>query len=293
MHIFYAEQNQERIFMKIIFWILAIISILVSLFVSFICYVSRGLGLYGTVFGDVVCILGTLAFVVSIVCMVFGIIKLRKGNVKKAVILALIGLLYSGLMIGGLYIDDVAGTMQMEKETAAYYRQLYGEDWDTPSALDGIPELYEKELNKYYAAVRNKMPADQLVNIGAATMVEYYGDASLENIGFILMDVNGDGIDELLVGTVSPVEEGGTAIFCIFSSPEDPFLTLDATEDKIYYLHSGEAEGTCMAEISGENAAWLLGVYEGESFVDITYQEGALDPADRLTLEMIPFSRYK
>ena len=50
---------------------------------------------------------------------------------------------------------------------------------------------------------------------------------------------------------------------------------------------------TIMSEIHGRDAAWLLGTVEGESIVDITYQEGAMDPSGRLTLEMIPFSQYK
>ena len=123
-------------------------------------------------------------------------------------------------------------------------------------------------------------------------MAEHYGDASLENIGFILMDVNGDGVDELMFGTTTPVEEGGTAIFCMYSDPENPFLNLQTFEGEIYYLHSGQAN-TYVAEIGGQDAAWQLDAKEGESIVSINYVEGAMDPAGRLTLEMTPFSQYK
>ena len=86
--------------------------------------------------------------------------------------------------------------------------------------------------------------------------------------------------------------EGGTAIFCMYSDSENPFQNLSGVEEDLYYLQSGEAGGY-VAEIDGENAAWLLKAEEGTKLVDITYQEGAMDPAERLTLEMIPFSQYK
>ena len=35
-------------------------------------------------------------------------------------------------------------------------------------------------------------------------MADYYGDVGLDNIGFDMMDVNGDNVDELLNGTVAP-----------------------------------------------------------------------------------------
>ena len=43
----------------------------------------------------------------------------------------------------------------------------------------------------------------------------------------------------------------------------------------------------------GEDAAWELLPATPEDGFDFDYVEGALDPAGRLTLELIPFSQYK
>ena len=286
--------------MKILFWILAIASIAFGFFMTIVGYFADGLGLYCTVFGKVFCILGMFAVLVSIVCVVLGIIKLRKGNVKKAVLFALAGVAYSAIILGGTYLDEAVHTMLMERDIAARDEQLYGEGWDAAPAIDGIPELYQEELNKIYVTVRDKWSADQMINIATTEMEKYYGDAPLDNIGFILMDVNADGFDELMIGTTAPVEEGGTAIFCMYSDPECPHDTLNGVEGALYYLHPGE-DGTYVAEIGGSympedggtKGSWLLGAYEDERIVDITHQEGSMDPSGRLTLEMIPFSRYK
>ncbi len=285
--------------MKILFWILAIASLPFGFFMSVVSCFADGLGLALTQFGDVVNIAGMFSVVVSIVCAVLGMIKLRKGNVKKAVIFALVGVAYSGIILAGMYIDEAVHTVMMERDIAAREEEMYGEGWDSAPAIDGIPELYQEMLNKFYVAVRDEWPSDQMMDIAATQMENYYGNASLDNIGFILMDVNGDGVDELMIGTTAPVEEGGTAIFCMYSDPECPHDTLNGVEGKIYYLHPGET-GTHMAEIGGSyvpedgiKGYWLLGAYEDDRIVDINFQEGTLDPANRLTLEMIPFSQYK
>ena len=279
--------------MKILFWILAILSFPVGLFISFVCYMSHGLGLSGTWIGEIVCIAGMLAVIVCIVCAVLGIQNLRKGNGKKAIAFALAGVVYCGIIIAGIFIDDAMDSMLLEKSIAERDVQLYGENWDAPPAIDGIPELYQEVLNRYYAVVRDQWPADRLMDLALTAMVEHYGEAPLDNIGFLLMDVNGNGNLELLIGTTSPAEEGGTVIFSMYSDPENPFINLHSLEGEVYYLHAGETEGTYVAEIGGEDAAWLLGAEEGDSLVDIHYQEGTLDPAERLTLELTPFSQYK
>ena len=80
--------------MKILFWLLAIASIPFSLFMTIVSWFANGLGLSGTPIGQVVTIVGMFAAVVSIVCVVLGIIKLCKGNVKKAVTFAVVAVAY-------------------------------------------------------------------------------------------------------------------------------------------------------------------------------------------------------
>ena len=104
--------------MKILFWILAILSIPVGLFMSFVSYMSLGLHLPATWIGTVSCGAGVIAVAVSIVCAVLGILSLRKQNSKKAVLFALAGLAYSAIVLGGYFLDDAVDTIQMERAIA-------------------------------------------------------------------------------------------------------------------------------------------------------------------------------
>ena len=279
--------------MKILFWILAILSVAVGLFVSIVCYMSLGLGLTGTGIGEVVCIVGMLAAVICIICTVLGIKRLRKGDAKKAVVFAVAGLVYCGIIIGGIFLDDAVDTLLLKKSIAERNAQLYGENWDAPPAIEGIPERYQEVLNKYYAVIRDQWPAERLMDLGAVSMAEYYGDAPLDNIGFVLMDLNGDKVDELVIGAVAQAEQQGNEIFCIYSDPQNPSYVINGVEGKLYYLHSGEADGTYEAEIVGHHSAWIIETAERENTFDFNLKEGAMDPDGRMTLDLIPFSRYK
>ena len=275
--------------MKILFWILAIVSVAVGAFVSFVSAMADGLGLAGTAIGDVVYAAGTVAAVVSIACVVLGIIVLRKGNMKKAVAFALVGMAYPLIVLAGMYVDEAVHTSRMEKDIADRKDEMYGENWDSAPAIGDIPELYVDVLNEVYAIAKDELDGD-LMGFGVVAMPNYYNGAPLDNIGFTLMDVNGDSVNELVIGTAVPVE-GSTAVFAIYSDPENPFYSVASIEGETYYLH--EADGAYLAEIDGRDAAWQLMAVEGERIVDINYVEGAMDPAGRLTLEMIPFSQYK
>ena len=277
--------------MKTLFWILAVLMIPVGLFVTIFSWFVEGLGLYGTLFGQIISYMGIAAVVISIVCAVIGIKKLRKGDVKKGGKVILAGLAFCVVIVAGFVIDELVDTMQLKRSIAEYNEQTYGENWDAAPAIDGIPELYQEVLNKFYVAVGETWPSDQLMDLAAVSMAGYYGDAPLDNIGFAVMDVNGDGVVELLIGTTAPVEEGGTAVFCMYSDPENPFTDTTSMEGEIYYLHA--ADGTYIAEIGGANAYWVFMAKEGQNIVDSSYQEGALDASGRLTLDMIAFSQYK
>ena len=131
------------------------------------------------------------------------------------------------------------------------------------------------------------------MDLGAVSMAEYYGDAPLDNIGFVLMDVNGDNMDELVIGAVAQTDPQGTEIFCIYSDPQNPNYVIHSVEGYLYYLHTGEADGTYAAEIVGHDAAWMIRTAEHENTFDFYRKEGAMDPSGRIILDLIPFSRYK
>ena len=131
------------------------------------------------------------------------------------------------------------------------------------------------------------------MDLGAVGMADYYGEVSLDNIGFVLVDLNGDRVEELVIGTVAQTDRQGNEIFCIYTDPENPSYAINSVEGDIYYLHAGEVDGTYEAEIVGLDSAWVIETAESENTFDFSIKEGAMNPAGRLTLAMTPFSQYK
>lgn len=279
--------------MKVLFWILAILSIPAGLLMSFVSVLSDGLGFAGTGFGEVVIILGMFSLVVSIVCLVVGIIQLRKGKVKKAIVCSLVALAYCAAILAGFAIDDALHTIRHNKSVAEREEQMYGENWNDAPAIAGIPEQYQIILNKYYAVVRDSWSGDALMELGALAMADYYGDESLDSIGFVLMDLNADNEDELVIGAVSGEDQQGSEIFCIYFEAENPHYYINSVEENVYYLHFDETQGTYTAEIMGSDMAWFIKPAESDNAVDFDLIEGAMDPAGRMTLDLIPLSQYK
>ena len=277
---------------KVLFGVFVLLSLAASVFTTFMCWLAEGLGVIGTGLGKVVVLLGMAAVVVAIVGMILGIRSLRRNKGKQALLFALMGAIFSGVIIGGFFLDEALMGRKLEQDTEDWMNELYGEGWNSPSAIEGIPEQYEELLNQFYVTVRDSWSAEDLMNLGAVCMPEYYGDAPLENIGFTFMDLNGDGIDEMVIGTADPVE-GATVVFCVYENPENPFYAINSVEGNAYYMHVGETEGTYAAEIMGQDLAWVIKPVEEAGMFDFDVQEGAMDPAGRLTLEMTPFAQYK
>lgn len=52
----------------------------------------------------------------------------------------------------------------------------------------------------------------------------------MECIGFALMGLNGDNVDELVIGAVTNADQKGNAIFCIYTNPENSLYAINSVE---------------------------------------------------------------
>lgn len=157
-----------------------------------------------------------------------------------------------------------------------------------------IPEVYTQLLDKYAAALSER------ANGGALTaqdlnymMADCYGQAPLERIGYAIVDIDEDGIPELIVGTTSVIDDEFYAklIFDMY--------TLDGTgtcikictsteRDRYYYAGGNRIANTGSAGADYDYVTTLK-LQNGE-LLDMTF---TTDPKDYVQMELEAFHNEK
>lgn len=118
-------------------------------------------------------------------------------------------------------------------------------------------ELYRSVLDRYYAAVSAQAGAEELTQAGLNYMLAYgYGDAPLESAGYALMDADGDGVNELLIGSLTGDIYNRQVVLDLYTVIDGEVrLVFTSGERDRFYLCS---DGTVAEEASSGamNSAW-------------------------------------
>ncbi len=152
---------------------------------------------------------------------------------------------------------------------------------------------YLEIITTYARALSEKWDGSFLMESNIDTLlVDCYGDASLENVGYAVIDLDDDGIEELVIGTTERLTDEffGKLILALYTrDEEDTMHTVfqSMARDRYYY--------------AGENKFANIGSSGADDSVDITvqYAGGALtdtglvtDPADYVQMELTPMSQW-
>ena len=152
---------------------------------------------------------------------------------------------------------------------------------------------YLEIITTYARALSEKWDGSFLMESNIDTLlVDCYGDASLENVGYAVIDLDDDGIEELVIGTTERLTDEffGKLILALYTrDEEDTMHTVfqSMARDRYYY--------------AGENKFANIGSSGAGDSVDITvqYAGGALtdtglvtDPADYVQMELTPMSQW-
>lgn len=180
--------------------------------------------------------------------------------------------------------EDVTTSVEASKSTEP----------EVTEPINQTPEAYFVLLSKYADALSEKAGGGTLMNQSLSyVMADCYGNAPLERIGYAVLDINQDGVLELLVGTMPVIDDGfyGKLIFDLY--------TLDRTgacikvfssseRNRYYYAGSGS-----FANVGSGGAAFnyvtTLKLEDGE-LVDMTF---TTDPADYEQMELLPFGEWE
>lgn len=120
--------------------------------------------------------------------------------------------------------------------------------------------VYAEQLNLIYQALTEQWSVDKYFdNDMSHLMANHYDGDALANVGYALLDLDGDGKDELIISAVDKDYAGGM-LYDVYSAPNDEVVhILCGHERNRYYLQDMEDEGYGIANESSDSAwrsAW-------------------------------------
>ena len=207
-------------------------------------------------------------------------IPMRKA-VKAFVTLVIILTVLSTIFLIGRYGWKLWGFRTTE----------YPDPVPSPAENPTTLEAYATIIGEYYTAFSEGWDAAQVMEAGLNYMVadSHHGNP-LAEIGYTVTDLDGDGTDELAIGSMAEDEFFGKIIFSLYTLDENgvPMLVFDSTERNRYYY----AGGICFANLgsSGWNESFTTTLkLEDKEMIDMTY---TTDPADYVQMNITPFSEW-
>ena len=289
--------------MKILYIITSILLCVVYIMASIVFYatdISYSLTGNIQIIYRVLATIGTLIAPLGIFGVIMGFRFKKREEPQKSLLCTFGGFIMILSLTVCYALFNSLGANLVNESLRAALEQDYGEDWDAASNYEQLPESHQVILDKKYVVVRDRWDRDALMHREHLSwkLPEFYGENSLENIGFGLLDLNGDGKQELLIGQVS--EEGEpTVILSVYSDSESPQQVFQTYDTMVHYLHKQD-DGTYLVECdveydTGEKEVYMLmltygvnGNPSGNTAVNMT-----ADPENRCYVELIPFAEYR
>jgi predicted small lipoprotein YifL len=119
-----------------------------------------------------------------------------------------------------------------------------------------IDVVYHQQIERYHTAISQQWDEsayfDHEMSVLAA---HYYDEKSLDNIGFTFMDLDGDGIWELIIGAIKNAERD-PLIFEIWALKNDePVMIAQSGSNNRYYLQYSQEDDAWYVANEGSNGA--------------------------------------
>lgn len=160
-----------------------------------------------------------------------------------------------------------------------------------PEETPTVEQAYAVVIGEYYTALEQRWNGAELMEDGLNYMAaDCYGEEPLENLGYAIEDIDGDGVQELLIGPIKADEFYEKMIFSLYTLDENGVnkLVFDGTERNRYY-YAGENRFANLGSSAFNDSFETTVKLEDGEMIDMTYTTA---PADYVQMELTPFSQW-
>lgn len=125
-----------------------------------------------------------------------------------------------------------------------------------------IDVVYAQQIRRYYTAISQQWDAKTCLEHELSPQVtEYYDGKPLDNIGFTFMDLDGDGIWELIIGAIRDAEQD-PRIFEVWAVKNDqPVMLIQSAAEDRHYLQYAEDDNLWTVAYEAKQSETKHGVY--------------------------------
>lgn len=160
-----------------------------------------------------------------------------------------------------------------------------------PEETPTVEQAYAVVIGEYYTALEQHWNGAELMEDGLNYMAaDCYGEEPLENLGYAIEDIDGDGVQELLIGPIKADEFYEKMIFGLYTLDENGVnkLVFDGTERNRYY-YAGENRFANLGSSAFNDSFETTVKLEDGEMIDMTYTTA---PADYVQMKLTPFSQW-
>ena len=146
-----------------------------------------------------------------------------------------------------------------------------------------LPTVYKQIIDRYRTALEDNYDGQQLTDFGLNLMVK---DITPNKIGYAVKDLDGNGISELIIGTVSGDDFYGKLILLLYTINKDgDAVQIFSSTDRNRYYYAGDNRFANLGSSSASDSFVTTLKLEDEEMVDMTF---TTKPTDYVQMTLTP-----
>ena len=130
------------------------------------------------------------------------------------------------------------------------------------TAFDAIDPAYAQQIARYYTAISEQWDENTYFDNKMSPMAAFYYDGNaLDNIGVACVDLDGNEIQELIIGAIKNAEQDPLVFEVWTLMNSEPVMIAQSNAHNRYYLQYAADDGLWYISYEAENGAANRGVY--------------------------------